>query len=238
MKKHSSKPIFKPYNPDQLLLLPPELGSMIAAYHPVRVVNRVIDQIDVSPLLKRYKGGGTSSYHPKMLLKVLIYGYLKNIYSSRKLEEALKENIRFMWLSGLSQPDHSTISDFRSKRLKGLIKDIFTQVVLLLSEAGLVDIKTLYTDGTKLEANANRYTFVWAKSIATNKEKIKEKLSVLWAYVEEVYQKEQQEIAKPNFTEISSEKVADTICKINEALAGKEVPKAIKKNLITQKKTM
>ena len=173
-----------------------------------------------------------------MLLKVLIYGYLKNIYSSRKLEEALKENIPFMWLSGMSNPDHSTISDFRSQRLKDLIKDIFTQVVLLLAEEGLVDIKTLYTEGTKIEANANRYTFVWAKAIATNKEKIKEKLAVLWAYVEEVYQREQQEISQPNFEEISSKKVANTIRKINEALAEKEIPKEIKKNLTMRIKTM
>ena len=174
-----------------------------------------------------------------MLLKVLIYGYLKNIYSSRKLEEALKENIPFMWLSGmLSNPDHSTISDFRSQRLKDLIKDIFTQVVLLLAEEGLVDIKTLYSEGTKIETNANRYTFVWAKAIATNKEKIKEKLAVLWASVEEVYQREQQEISQPNFEEISSKKVANTIRKINEALAEKEIPKEIKKNLTMRIKTM
>ena len=212
---------------------------MIEEHHPVGVVSRVIDQIDIEPLLKRYKGGGASSYPPKMLLKVLIYGYLKNIYSSRKLEEALKENIPFMWLlSGMSNPDHSTISDFRSQRLKDLIKDIFTQVVLLLAEEGLVDIKTLYTDGTKIGVTANRYTLVWAKALATNKEKIKEKLAVLWASVEEVYQREQQEISQPNFEEISSKKVANTIRKINEALAEKEIPKEIKKNLTMRIKTM
>lgn len=231
MKKRRSKPVFKQYNPNQVLLLPPELGSMIAEHHPVRVVSRVIDQIDISPLLKKYKGGGSSSYHPKMMLKVLIYGYLKNIYSSRKLEEALKENIHFMWLSGMSHPDHSTISDFRSNRLKDIIKDIFTQVVLLLAEEGLVDIKTIYTDGTKLEANANRYSFVWAKAIATNKHKIKEKLSLLWSYVEQVYQAEKKAIERPDFKEISSEKVSETISKINEALADKELPRDIKKKL-------
>jgi transposase len=236
MKKQSKKAVFKSYTPNQLLLLPPDIGSLIGENHPVRVVNKVIDQIDITPLLKRYKGGGTSSYHPKMLLKVMIYGYLKNIYSSRKLEEALKENIHFMWLSGMSKPDHSTISDFRSNRLKGILKDIFTQVVLLLVEEGLVDIKTIYTDGTKLEANANRYTFVWAKAIGTNKERIKDRLSVLWNYVEELYKKEQEEIAPIDFTEISSEKVAATIKKIDEALENKEMPKALKKKLNYAKK--
>jgi transposase len=231
MKKHKSKAVFKQYNPNQMLLLPPELGSLIGEHHPVRIVSRVIDQLDLSPLLAKYKGGGSSAYHPKMLLKVLIYGYLKNIYSSRKLEEALRENIHFMWLSGMARPDHSTISDFRSNRLKDLIKDIFTQVVLLLVEEGLVDIKTIYTDGTKIEANANRYTFVWAKAIATNKEKIKERLAGLWAYVEEQYKQEQKELASLDFTEISAEKVKETIDKINEALAGRDLPSEIKKKI-------
>ena len=87
----------------------------------------------------------------------------------------------------------------------------------------------MYTDGTKIEVTANRYTLVWAKALATNKEKIKEKLAVLWASVEEVYQRGQQEISQPNFEEISSKKVANTIRKRNEALAEKEIPKEIKK---------
>lgn len=231
MKKKHSKPVFKPYNPNQSLLFPPNLSSLIGEYHPVRVVSAVIDKIDLAPLLKNYKGGGTSSYHPKMMLKILVYGYLRNIYSSRKLEDSLKENIHFMWLSGMSTPDHSTISDFRSNRLKDLIKDIFSQVVLLLAQEGLVDLKTVYTDGTKLEANANRYTFVWGKAIKTRKEKIKKRLEELWAYVESVYTSEDQELEVPDFEEISSESVQETIEKINAALLDKEVDKAIKKKI-------
>ena len=226
MKKKRSKPVFKQYNQNQLLLLPPNLGSMIEEHHPVRIVNRIVDQIDISPLLKTYKGGGTSSYHPKMLLKVWIYGYLQNVYSSRKVEQALKENIHFMWLSGMQFPDHNTINDFRSKRLEGHFKSIFTQVVLLLVEEGLVDIKEIYTDGTKIEANANRYTFVWSKAIARSKERIKKQLEELWAYVQQVYQQEQGEPPeKPDFSEINPEQVQATIDSINAALSGKEIDK-------------
>ena len=96
------------------MLLPPSLEEMIEPNHPVRVVNQVINQIDIQPILSKYKGGGTSSYHPKMLLKVLVYGYVSNIYSSRKLENALKENIHFMWLAAMGKPDHTTIHRFRS----------------------------------------------------------------------------------------------------------------------------
>lgn len=225
------KPVFKQNHQHQLLLFPPNLGSMITEHHPVRVVDKIVDKLDIEELLSTYKGGGSSSYHPRMLLKVLIYSYLRNIYSSRKIEEALQENIHFMWLSGMARPDHSTINDFRSKRLKDMIKDVFTQVVLLLAEEGMVDIKDIYTDGTKLEANANRYTFVWGKAIATNKEKMKEKLSALWSYVEELYKEEEKKPEKPDFSEISAEKVEATIEKINEALTGKEVNKEVKKKL-------
>jgi len=100
-----SKPVFKPYQQDQLYLLPPSIEEMIEKNHPVRIVNEVIDRINVRPLLRQYKGGGTSSYNPKMLLKVLVYGYLRNIYSSRKIEEMLKENIHMMWISGMNKPD-------------------------------------------------------------------------------------------------------------------------------------
>jgi len=88
----------------------------------VKIVSHIVDGLDLMSLIHKYKPGGTSSYHPKMLLKVLVYGYLCNIYSSRKLEQALKDNINFMWLSGMSQPDHNTVNRFRSQRLKGQSK--------------------------------------------------------------------------------------------------------------------
>jgi transposase len=99
MKKQYLKTVFKSYNQKQLMLLPPSLDELIEPVHAVRIVNQVIDRVDDTFLVKQYKGGGTSSYHPRMLLKVMIYSYLCNIYSSRKMEAALKENIHFMWLS-------------------------------------------------------------------------------------------------------------------------------------------
>jgi hypothetical protein len=83
---------FQDYSPGQTMLLPPSLEDMIDANHPVRIVNKVIDQVEIDPLIARFKGGGTSSYHPRMLLKVVVFSYLSNIYSSRRMEAALKEN--------------------------------------------------------------------------------------------------------------------------------------------------
>ena len=107
------------------MLLPPSLEELIPQNHPVRVVNRVIDQIDIHPLISTYQGRGSSGYHPRMLLKALIFAYLCNLYTSRKIEEVLKESVYFMWLSGTSRPDHNTINRFRAKRLKAHLKDVF-----------------------------------------------------------------------------------------------------------------
>ena len=142
---------FKSYSPKQAMSLPPSLEEMVPVNHPVRVVDRVIDQIDIHPLISTYKGGGSSGYDPRMLLKVLVYAYLRNIYSSRQMEDSLKENIYFMWLSGMNMPDHNTINRFRGKRLEGHLKDIFSAVVLLLSEEGHLSIKEVFVDGTRLK---------------------------------------------------------------------------------------
>jgi len=95
----NQRQIFKPYHQNQLMALPPTFEELIPASRPVRVVNQIVDTVDLDSVFSKYKGGGSSSYHPRMLLKVLIYGYLCNIYSSRKLESAIRENIYFMWLS-------------------------------------------------------------------------------------------------------------------------------------------
>jgi len=232
----SRKVVFKTYHQNQLSLIPPSYDDLVPKNHPVRIVNTIVDHLDISALEKSYKGGGTSSYHPRMLLKVVIYSYLRNIYSSRKIEQALQENVHFMWLSGQSKPDHNTINDFRGKRLKGKFKNIFNQVVGLLAEQGVLSLKELYVDGTKIEANANRYTFVWGKSIKTSKERIKKQLKELWSYVEKVYAEEQMLPNQPDFEEIDPEKVAQTIDTINQALKDKEVDKKVKQKLNYAKK--
>jgi transposase len=231
-----AKVVFKTYDQSQLSLLPPSYDDLVPANHPVRIVNTIVDQIDISALERSYKGGGTSSYHPRMLLKVIIYAYLRNMYSSRKIEQALQENIHFMWLSGQSKPDHNTINDFRGKRLKGKFKSIFNQVVLLLADQGVLSLKELFVDGTKLEANANRFTFVWGKSIKNSKERIKKQLRELWSYVEKVYDQEQMLPNTPDFDAIDPAEVAKTIDAINDALKDKKIDKKIKQKLNYAKK--
>lgn len=231
-KRHDLKVVFKTYDQSQPLLLPPSLEELIAKGHPVRIVNRVIEQIDLAPLLKKYKPGGTSSFHPQLLLKVIVYAYLTNIYSSRRIEEALTQNVHFMWLSGMSTPDHNTIARFRSDRLQGELQTIFTRVAELLIAEGLLNIKELYHDGTKIEASANRYTFVWGKAIAASKERIKKQLGELWQYAKNIAAAELEEDTDPSgFAQIEADKVEQTIEKINEALKDKPVDKKVAQKL-------
>lgn len=227
---------FKPYNQGQLMVLPPTFDDLIPETHPVRIVNQVIDQINLDPLLRKYKGGGTSSYHPRMLLKILVYGYLCNVYSSRKLESATQENIHFMWLSGMEKPDHNTINRFRSDRLKGVIKKVFSQVVLMLAGSGHLDLQKVYTDGTKIEANANRYTFVWGNAIKTSKERISKQLEELWDYTQKVAAEELKDTAPTSFASIDPEKVRETIDQIDKALEDKPVPQKVKQKVRYAKK--
>lgn len=218
------------------MMLPPSLEELITENHPVRVVNQVIDQINIDPLLKKYKGGGSSSYHPRMLLKVLVYGYLNNTYSSRRMEAALKENIHFMWLSGMIKPNHNTINRFHSDRLKEVLKTVFGKVVELLAHAGHLSLKEVYTDGTKLEAQANRYTFVWGNAIKTSKARIEEQLKELWAYAEQVASEELKDETPESFAPVSGEQVSKTIARIDQALEGKSVSKKVKQKLQYAKK--
>lgn len=231
------KPVFKTYAQNQGMLLPPSIDELIDANHPVRTISHIIDGLDIDPLLKKYKGGGTSSYHPRMLLKVVVYAYVSNIYSSRKMEEACKCNIHFMWLAARQTPDHNTLNRFRSTRLQDALRTVFKQVVLLLADEGLLSLKEIYTDGTKIESAANRYTFVWAKSIQNNKAKIGKQLDELWQYAQKIAAEELDGPEPPDFTGIDAEKVKATVERIDAALQDKpDVSKKVKTKLAYAKK--
>lgn len=232
----NSKVTFKSYDPKQMLLLPPSLEELIEANHPVRVVDQVIERINIEPLLAAYQGGGTSSYHPRMMLKVIVFAYLSNIYSSRKIEAALKENILFMWISAMNKPDHNSINRFRSERLQKPLKEIFVQIVELLAAEGLLDIKELYTDGTKIEANANRYTFVWGKSVERSRERIKKQVDELWQYAQHIASEELADTAPLEFDPADPVQVEKTIEKIDQVLSDKNIDPKVRQKINYAKK--
>jgi transposase len=222
-----SKVVFKQYNQGQVCLFPLSLEEKIPADSPVRLVNQIVDNIDVSKVIDSYEGGGTSAYHPRMMLKLVLYAYLNNIYSCRKIEKQNLENIHYMWLSGMQTPDHNTINNFRSKNLKNTVNEIFTQVVIMLVEIGYLSLDVAYIDGTKMESRANRYTFVWRKSVERNKSKLEEKIRKVLEQIDEGIAQENQPDDEPP-RPINSEELKERIAQINCEKLSKEDKKSIK----------
>jgi len=224
--KSTSPPVFKPYNQNQLMLLPPSLEELIPKDHLVRVVNETIDKMQLEPLIESYKGGGTSSYHPKMLLKVLVYGYICKIYSSRQLAKALRENVNFMWLAAGNRPDFRTINHFRSSRLKQTVEEVFASLLEHLIEIGYVKLEHYFVDGTKLRADARKYTHVWAKNTERYKASLQKKIKALLKEIEAVNEAEQREYGDRDLeelgeeVEVSSERLEEIVQEIDAKLSG------------------
>ena len=202
MKRKPAAAVFKPYVVGQVRLLPPSYDELIEAGHLVRVVNDAIDQLDLSPLLARYKGGGISSYHPLMMLKILVYAHTQKIYSSRQIAKALREN----------KPDFRTINDFRSSRLKGMIDEVFAEVLEYLIEKGLVKLEHYFVDGTKLEANANKHHVVWAKRTERYKERVRQQTGELLKQIEAEDEAEQAAYGEEDLEERGRAAPALSIC--------------------------
>ncbi len=232
MKKQAS---FKPYEQHQLSMLPMDLDTLIPENHMVRVVDRAIEAMDLKPLLYRYPGGGTSAYHPLMMLKVIVYAYADKIYSSRKIAKATRENINFMWLTGNVQLDFMTINRFRSERLAGIMDEIFTEVVDLLLREKYIKYESYFLDGTKIEANAGKYSWVWGKNTARYKENLKKKIKEHLVLIDILEQEEAEEYGTSDLPElgngkpIGSESIREAAAKIDERLSENPRDKELKK---------
>ena len=237
-KKKSQHVVFKTYTMGQLQL-PTNLEDLIPENHVVRVVNATIEKMDLSILMKQYKGGGTSSFHPKMMLKVLIYAYTQRIYSSRQIAKALRENVNFMWISANNRPDFRTINRFRGVVMREIIGEVFDIVVTLLIEEGYVKLENYFLDGTKVEANANKYTAVWAKNTGRYKGKLEKKIKELLDDIDRVNEEENEEYGDRDLEElgegrpIDTDKIEKKMRELNEHLRkdpkDKKLSKALRK---------
>jgi transposase len=203
------KPVFKRYAMDQMLLMPRSYEEMIPEDHLVWVVNRAVKRIDLESLLSGYAGGGTSSYHPQMRVKVLVYAYCQKIYMSRKITAALRENLYFIWLSGGNTPDFRTINLFRRVRMKAVIGDVFGAMVDYLVEAGYVKLENLFVDGGKIEANANKHRVVWGKRKERYEKRVKEQVEELLKEIENANDAEQAEYGENDLAEMGGSSIRD-----------------------------
>ena len=138
-------------------LLPPSVDEWLPERHLARFVVEVIEGLDLSAMVKAYRGSGSASYHPGALLGLLVYGYATGVFSSRALERATYDSVAFRFIAANDHPDHDTIATFR-RRFLSEIEGLFVQVLLLAREAGLLKLGTVALDGTKVHANASRHS--------------------------------------------------------------------------------
>jgi len=170
--------VFQPYTNRQSMMIP-DIESFIPEHHVARLVDEMVESIPDKLLFSHYVGGGRAPYHPKLLLKVILYAYTQKIYSSRSMKRMVEENLPAMWLAGMQTPDHRTINDFRGVRMPAIMEELFEQFLLQLVEQEFVDLEYMFIDGTKIEANANKYSFVWGKALANHDQKLRDKIQSL-----------------------------------------------------------
>ena len=207
-------------NNDRLFfLLTPE--EYIAENDPVRIVDAVVESLDLKEFRKLYRERGRCPYHPKMMLKIILYAYMNNIYSCRKIERQVHRDIHYIWLAAQERPDFVTINRFRN-RVKNEINNIFTQVVLLLAERGFITLDVEYIDGTKIESRANKYTFVWRKTVEKNRAKLQEKIRILLEQIDDVIA--QDKAAEADKVEFTPEALTSLIGELKETLAAEPEP--------------
>lgn len=214
---------------------------MIPSGHLGRIINDVVEGIPMEKLREYYAGGGASCYHPKMMIKVWLYGYCERVYTSRRLAKALRENVVFIWLSGGQAPCFKTLSEFRGERMQDLVDTVFKQVLLLLLSEGYISMEDLYVDGSKWEANANRHKITWAKNTARYKEAVLERVEELLRQARELQVAEDSQYGNKDLAEVgqgkevrlvlTSAQASEYLAELNRLIEEKAEEKARQKAL-------
>jgi len=174
---------FRPIDRDTGFLLPPSVDEWLPEKHLARCVVEVIDGLDLRAMSGSYRRAGSASYHPTLLLGMLVYGYATGVFSSRKLEQASYDSVAFRLIAANEHPDHDTIATFRRRFLKE-IEGLFVQVLLLAREMGLLKLGTVGLDGTKLHANASRHSALSYEHAGKLEAQLQAEVSALMARAE------------------------------------------------------
>ena len=189
---------FIPDTVDQTLLFPPSLHDWLPEGHLARFLLDVVSALDLSAIYKSYEdkdGRGQAAYAPEMMVRLLLYGYAKGVYSSRKIQTRTYEDVGFRYLSGDQHPDHATIAEFRKRHLDAL-SGLFTQALLLCSEAGLVKLGHVSIDGTKIKANASKHKAMSYKHMNETEARLKQEIDTLLAAAEKTDAEEDAQYGK------------------------------------------
>jgi transposase len=234
--KRKLAPTFKPYDNRQVQVIF-DLEALIPEHHVARVVDEMVEAVPDDVLFSHYKGGGRSSYHPKMMLKVILYAYSQKVYSCRGIEKLIQENIPAMWLAAMQQPDFRTINEFRGERMKALMDELFESMILKLIKENYISMENYFLDGTKIEANANKFSFVWKKSTSKFEAMLREKIQETLQYIQQLTQEESGEVQKeivenPEITEQNLEaiatKIEEKVESLTEEIENEQDPKTRK----------
>lgn len=233
---------FKAYEQNQVIHLPVILEEVVKHNALVQIVNEIVEGIEMSQLEQYYSGIGCPAYHPKMLIKVWIYGFCSQVYTSRKLARKLHEDLCFIWLAGNQRPCFKTLSEFRGNRMQGMVDDIFKRVLVYLLEEGYIDLEDLYVDGSKWEANANKYKIIWRKNTERYKEAVLARVEQVLEEINVLQEQEDKRYGIRDFNEpmkseqirlvLNSEQLAEQIKEVNE-LVEEQVDKKKQRRLRT-----
>ena len=183
---------------NQTLLFPPSLHDWLPEGHLARFLLDVVSALDLSAIYTSYEekdGRGQAAYAPEMMVRLLLYGYARGVYSSRKIETRTLEDVAFRYLSGDQHPDHATIAEFRKRHLESL-SGLFTQALLLCSEAGLVKLGHVSIDGTKIKANASKHKAMSYKHMNETEARLKQEIDALLAAAEKTDAEEDAQYGK------------------------------------------
>lgn len=222
-------PKFKDYKQgQQTALFPLDLSSLVPAKHLVRQIDVVVDRVELDKLRVPFSDNGASSYHPRMMLKVIIYAYATKNYSSRNIAAMLRQDVTYMWLSGIQTPDFNTVNRFRSVYMKDVLEDVFSEVLLFLHEHHFIRFENYFVDGTKLEADAGKYSHVWKKNTERYKAAVQSRVKALMEEIEQLNESEDKLYEKQDLpelgeqSEVSSEHVEELAQSISKKLTEKQ----------------
>ena len=177
MQKPNSQKDYTSFEGSYQVFLPFNLEFQIGKDDPVRLLRHCIGGMDITALEKTYQRINRNLASPRQMLAIIVYAGMNHIFSSRRIELACRRDINFMYLlEGKPVPDHTTIARFRSKHLASCIKELFAQMDFMLEDMGAISLQDIFIDGTKIESVANKYKFVWKKSVQKNQAKLMEKL--------------------------------------------------------------
>lgn len=215
---------YKDNHQNQLTFLPPSLDSLIAPNHLVRVVDKFVSQLPSIIWNHLFPGGGAPAHSPRMMLKIILYAYSCHIYTSRQIARAVRQDVTFMWLTGMDQPSFNTVNRFRSEHFKDVLDKVFTELLAYLHEKEYVTFADFFVDGTKFEADAGQYTHVWKKNTKRYKAAVLERVKKLFVEIEQLNLLEDEKFGDADLPEcgtsanVTSEEIKETVQNISEEL--------------------